>query len=205
MPVWPPGIFAFFVLVRDLCTDYLLHPESLATPPLRALLIMGGSLLVSLLYTTILFNRFGVRVSAGGIRPGLLRFLEWDKIHHVCPEADVYSFYERGQPNLPISFISVRSKVSKAALDQCLSEHNIPFSKPAGRVLMLTKLAVGASFILNLLLCFLLRYEMSVGLLPTIGISLAIGMMANLALDSFRGIGKLAKFPPKIEPPPDSR
>lgn len=205
MPVWPAGIFAAFILARNLFTEYLPHPEALSTSPLRALLIMGVTLVVSLLYTTILFDRFGVRVSAAGIRPGLLRFLEWENIHHVCPESEIYSIYQRAQPNLPTSFIPVRCRESKAVLDRLMSEHNIPFLKSAGRMLMLTKLVVGACFIVNLLLCFLLRFGMSLGLLSTIGISLAIGMIANLALDKFRGIGKLSKFSPKIESSAESR
>jgi len=201
LPVWPPGIFAAFILLRDLFTEYLPHPEVLTTSPLRGLMIVGATLGVSLLYTTTLFHRFGVRISAAGIRPSLIRFLEWQNIHHVRPEGEIYSFYQRAQPNLPISFIPVRNGDSKAVLDRLLSEHNIPLSKPAGRVLMLTKVVVLAGFIVNLLLCFWLRFGMKLGLLPTIGISLAIGMIANLALDKFRGVGKLSKFSPKIDSP----
>jgi len=199
LPVWPAGLFAAFVLLRDLFVEYLPHPEVPATSPLRALLIMAVTLGVSFLYTTILFNRFDVRVSAAGIRPGLIRFLEWENIHHVRAEGEIYSFHLRAQPNLPVSFIPVRSEESKAVLDRLLSEHNIPFLEPAGRVLLLTKLVVLSGFIVNLLLCFWLRFGMSLGLLPTIGISLAIGTIANLALDKFRGIGKLPKLGPKIE------
>ena len=201
LPVWPTGLFAAFILLRDLFTEYLPHPEDLTTSPLRALLIMGVTLGVLLLYTTMLFHRFDARVSAAGIRRGLMRFLDWESIHHVCLHGEIYSFYQRAQPNLPVSFIRVRSGDSKAVLGRLLFEHNIPLSKAAGRVLMLTKLAVVACFALNLLLCFWLRFGMNLGLLRIIGISLAIGMVANVALDIFRGIGKLSKFSPNIEPP----
>ena len=63
LPVWPPGIFAAFILLRDLFTEYLPHPEVLTTSPLRGLMIVGATLGVSLLYTTTLFHRFGVRIS----------------------------------------------------------------------------------------------------------------------------------------------
>jgi hypothetical protein len=149
----------------------------------------------------MLINQFGVRISASGIRTGLIRFLEWDNIHHVRPEGEIYSFYMRTEPNLAIAFVPVRSGESKAVLDRLLTEHHIPFSKSAGTVEMLTKLAVVASFVANLLLSFWFRFGMRLGLLSTLGISLAIGFIANLALDHFRGIGKLPKYSPTIEPP----
>jgi hypothetical protein len=199
LPVWPAGIFAAFILLRDLFTQHLAHPDVLMTSPLRALLVVGVAFGVSLLYSTILFNRSEVRVSADGLRPGLIRFLEWESIHHVSQEGEIYSFYHRARPNLPVAFIPVRSEESKATLDRFLAQHNVPMSETAGGLLIVMKLMVLSGFVMNLLLCFWLRSEVNLGLLPTIGISMAIGMMANLALDRFRGVSKLTTFYPKIE------
>jgi hypothetical protein len=197
--VWPPGVFATFVLLHDLLTEYWVDPESLSTSPLRGLLIMAVAFGVSLLYMTMLLHRFAVRVSVAGIRTGLIRFLEWESIDHVRAHGQIYALYLRPQPELPIAFVPFRDKESKALIERLLSEHNIPLSNPAGKVLMVTKLIVLGGFIVNLLLCFWLWWFRNMSPLAVIGISLAIGMFASLMLDHFRGLGKLPKLSPVID------
>jgi hypothetical protein len=201
MPIWPPGLFAAFVLLRDLVTEYAPHPDTLATSPPRALLIIAVTFVVSFLYSNMIVDRFGLRVSAAGIRTSMVRFIEWQKFHHVTADGNIYGLYLNPKPAFPFTFIPVDDDESKALLQRLLSQHNIPTLNSGGAPLTAIKLASVAVCLLNLALCFWLRFGLHLGLMPIIGISFVVGTIANIALDRIRCVEMLPNNMPIVEPP----
>jgi len=175
------------------------HPHTLATSPLRTLLIIAVTFVVSFLYSNMLLDRFGVRVSTTGIHTSMVRFIEWEKFHHVTVDGKLYGLYLRAKPAFPMTFIPVDDDESKTLLQRLLTQHNIPTLQSGGAPLAFIKLASVAVCVLNLALCCWLRFQMNFGLMPIIGISFVVGSIANLALDKIRCAEMLPNSMPKVQ------
>src|SRR5437660_3599273 len=82
------------------CSLVRFDPEDLSTAPLRALAILGVTFALGFFYATILLGNSAPHtlVSPAGLRTGLIRFFEWENVHHVSQHGDLYSIYHRVNP-----------------------------------------------------------------------------------------------------------
>ena len=201
--MWPAPIFAVLNLSQLFFTQYLAYPEDLSTTPLRALAIMAVTFAVGFFYATILMGNSEPQtlVSRAGLRTGLLRFFEWEKIHHLSQQGDLYSIYHHVNPALPAASFKLRDRESQATLERYISAHHVPVFNDMHTSFTHIKVGVILGFLLNLLLAFWLRFNTPLSALWIVLVSFGIGIVLTLMLERIRGVSKYSKYMPIIEGP----
>ncbi len=198
--MWAAAAFASVVLGHNLITEYMPHPETLSTSPAMAAVTMGVSLVLGMVYGIMLRERPETRVSAEGLRNGLLNFYEWGNIHHISRHGAIYSIHHRANPALPASSFRLRDWESRAVLDRFLLQHSVSLSNVPQPLFLVVKLAVVVGFGLNLLLAFWLWARTSIDARWIVAVSFAVGILETVVLERLRGVSKYSKYKPVVEP-----
>ena len=199
--MWPTPIFALVELGREFFTGYLAHPDALSTTPLYALGIMAVTFVLGFFYATILLGNSEPHtlVSPTGLRNGLIRFFEWEKIHHVSRHGELYSIYHQVNPALPATSFKLRDHQAHATFERYVAERRIPISNATDPSFKRIKIGVVFGFFFILAVCFWLRFYIRLSVLWIVLISFGIGTFSTIFLERFRGISKFGKYTPAIE------
>ncbi|MDB6063893.1 MAG: hypothetical protein JWR26_101 [Pedosphaera sp.] len=203
--MWPALIVAVLGLGYESLTQYAMHPESLSTTPRHALAIMAVTFLFGAFYVTVLLGQSEPRtlISPAGLRTGMLRFYEWENIHHLSRRGDLYSIYHRANPALPMASFMPEDREAQATLEWFIAEHHVLVTNEEHRSFARVKFAVIAGFLFILLLSVGLRLGTSLTLLWIDLIAFGVGIILTMLLERVRGISKLSKYKPIIEPAAD--
>jgi len=202
--MWPAPIFAVVDLGHAIVIKYLPHAADLSTTPARAAGVMAAAFLLGVFYATMLRGNSQppTLVSPAGLRTGLIRFHQWEDIHHVSKHGDLYSIYHRVSPALPVTSFKLRNPESQTKFERYVAEHQIPVSNTADVFFTQIKISVVAGFILILYFCCWLRFNTSLSGLWIVLISYGIGIVLTLLLERIRGISKFGRYMPVIEEAP---
>jgi hypothetical protein len=187
--------------------ESLPHPEGLSTNPLKALAIMAVTFCLGFFYATMLLGNDEPRtlVSQAGLRTGMLRFFEWENIHHLSQRDEIYSIYHHTNPRLPAASFRLRNPEARATLDRFLSEHPVHVFNGSGPAFAGIRLGVIAGFLVNLLFALWLRLNSSLSILWIAVICFMVGVLLTLLLERVRGVSKHTKYKPVIEPEAENR
>lgn len=200
--MWATPTFAALHVGDAFFMEYLKHPDALSTSPLRAVAILLVTFLLGLFYSTILTGNSEPQtlVSNAGIRPTLIRFFEWEMIHHISRRGELYSLYHRANPALPAASFRLRDPNSRATLERYIAEKQSPISNEITIQFICIQAGVLFGFALNLAISFWLRRNTTISVLWVLIISFAIATILTLAMERIRGVHKFGKHLPKIEP-----
>jgi hypothetical protein len=181
------------------------HPESLSTPPWKALVIMAVMTFLGMFYATIFLSKSepAVWISDEGLRTSVMRFHQWDRIDHFARRGNRYLFYHRVNPALPLFSVKLREHETQAILERQLSKHAIRMADDEAPVLLLVKAGVVLGFLGNVGLCLWLRFDQSFSFLTVVVISAALAVILSLMLERFRGVSKYGKYKPIMEATPE--
>jgi hypothetical protein len=196
-------LFAAVTLGYEFFTHYLVHPESLATSPIKALAIMGTTLALGIFCAAILTGSSEPRalVSDEGLRNGISVFYPWADIARVRRRGLLYVIYHKINPALPATCFEVRDPEARSVLEQFLSAKQITISDTTHPQYTLVRIGVFASFIAFLSGCFWLRLNTSIPLLwITVG-AFMVGIVFTVLIEKIRGVSNYQKYQPVIEPP----
>lgn len=199
--MWAPALFAALTLGYDLLTRHIAHPELLSTTPLKAVAIMVVTFVLGLFYAAG-FSGNPERytwASEGGLRISLMRFFEWQDIHHVTRQGNFYSICHRSNPTLPAVGFKLRDDASQAKFESYLARHHVPVSSDIHPTFTLMKIVVVLGFLLLLLFALWLRLSTNLSLLWITLISFGIATVLTLVFEQFRGIPKQKKSRPRIQ------
>jgi len=205
--MWPAPIFAVMDLGHAVFSNYLAHPGDLSTTPGRAACVLGLTFLLGMFYMTMIMNKSQPRtlVSPAGLRTGLIRFYEWDRIHHVSKHGALYAIYHRVNPALPATSFKLRNPESQITFERYIAGHQIPICNDTAVSFTLVKISVLIGFILILSGSFWLRINTPLSGMVIILISFGAGVLLTLLLERFRGISKFGRYTPVIAPPSKAR
>ena len=205
--LWPAAVVGTMAIGVALFTECLPHPEELSTSPLKALAIMVVTFCLGVFYGTMLLGNDEPRtlVSQAGLRTGMLRFFEWENIHHLSQRGDVCSIYHYINPRLPAASFKLHSPKARATLERFLSEHRVQVFNGSDPAFAGIRLGVVAGFLVNLLFALWLRLNSSLSILWIIVICFVVGVLLTLLLERMRGVSKHTKYKPVIEPETETR
>lgn len=171
-----------------------------STGPGAAFLTMAVAFVFGFIFGTILRDRSQVRLSNEGMRNGITNFYEWERVNHFSVEDGLYGLYHEANSKLPMSIFKLKDPENRRRLEEYLDRYQIRRTRGPEPQLLRVKLYVAAAF------GVLVAFGYSVYLSTTIDLRwILIGIFAlsigtTLLLEEGRGLRKVTKTKPLVEP-----
>ena len=140
-----------------------------------------------------------MRVSDQGLRVGMTRFVEWEKMHHVARLDGRYEVYHVANPELPFSCFRL-DKDKAALLDEFMSRHGVVEINRRYPHTSKVKLMVACSGVLIFLAGLALYLAGVFAPLTTVVLTFFAGIFATQMLERVRHIKEIPLLKPVIEP-----
>ena len=178
----------------------LSHAAKWSTGPGAAFLTMALAFVFGFMFGTLLRMRSQVRLSEEGLRNGITNFYEWGRVDHVSVEGNVYGLYHEANPTLPMSVFKLQKPENQRLLEEYLDRHQIRRTRGPELQLSSVKLCVAAVFFVLVAVGFFLYLTTTIDLRWLLIGVFAASIVATMVLEGVRGLSKVTKTKPLVEP-----
>lgn len=170
------------------------------TGPGSAVLSAALAFAFGIVFGAVLGGSSQTRISEEGLRNGLVHFYEWESINHVSVENDVLGIYHRANPALPMTYFRLKQAENRRLLESYLAKHEVWQTHEPEPGLFSAKIAVVAATFLITAAGFWLYLTTVIDLRWLLLGVFAVSIGATMLLESVRGLSKVTKTKPLVEP-----